>query len=90
MENENINNEETEEKDVEVMEFSLMDEEIEELIDKLHLLKETKEPVQFEIDDGNELIINYEESDEEDEEEAPLGVPPNCGMRGQGGSMKNE
>jgi len=75
MENENINNEETEEKDVEVMEFSLMDEEIEELIDKLHLLKETKEPVQFEIDDGNELIINYEESDEEDEEEAPLGVP---------------
>ncbi|MFH1917880.1 MAG: hypothetical protein ABIJ14_02130 [Nanoarchaeota archaeon] len=69
---ENINNEEqeTEEKDVEVMEFSLMDEEIEELIAKLQLLKGTKEPIQFEVDDENELLINYEESDG-----APLGVP---------------
>lgn len=67
---ENLNNEEIEEKDVEVMEFGLMEEEIEELIDKLHLLKETREPIQFEVDDENELLINYEESDgDEDENE---------------------
>jgi len=70
MMDENLNNEEIEEKDVEVMEFGLMEEEIEELIDKLHLLKETREPIQFEVDDENELLINYEESDgDEDENE---------------------
>ncbi|MBU2052852.1 MAG: hypothetical protein KJ721_01260, partial [Nanoarchaeota archaeon] len=70
--------EETEEKDVEVMEFSLMDEEIEELIAKLQLLKGTKEPIQFEVDDENELLINYEES-----AGAPLGVPQSTEFGGK-------
>ena len=61
---EHINQNESEERDVEIMEFSLMDEEIEELIAKLQLLKATKEPFSFEIDDENELVISYEDSEE--------------------------
>ena len=52
------------ERDVELLEFSLMKEEIDELIGKLELLKESKEPISFDIDDDNELVINYEEDDE--------------------------
>jgi len=47
------------ENDVDVMEFELCDEEIDELIAKLHLLKETKSSINFEVDDENELLINY-------------------------------
>lgn len=57
--------EETEEVDVEVFEFSLTDEEIDELIDKLGKLKETKSSINFDIDDKNALQINYDEGEEE-------------------------
>ena len=40
---------EEQEIDVDVMEFSLMEEEIDELIAKLQLLKETKEPIPTEL-----------------------------------------
>lgn len=61
---ENINNQEIE-KNVEVLEFSLIDEEIDELIAKLQLLKETKEQINFEIDDENEFVIHHDEEEEE-------------------------
>jgi hypothetical protein len=52
-----------EEKDVEVMEFELDGEEIDELIVKLQLLKETKEQINFDIDDENSFLINYIEEE---------------------------
>ncbi len=51
--------------DVEVLEFALSGEEIEKLIDKLEELKKTKKSVSFEVDDSNELLINYDEGEEE-------------------------
>ena len=65
---EEFNNKNSEEKDVEIMEFSLIDDEIDELIAKLQLLKETKEQISFEVDDENELMIHYEESSESNNE----------------------
>jgi|TARA_B100001971_G_C17718059_1_gene299812 hypothetical protein len=52
-----------EEKDVEVMEFELGEEEIDELITKLQLLKETKEQINFDIDDENSFIVHYEKEE---------------------------
>ncbi|MBU2562437.1 MAG: hypothetical protein KKF68_02130 [Nanoarchaeota archaeon] len=68
MEKENLNQTENEEieTDVEVLEISLNDLEIEELITKLQLLKESKEPVQFEIDSENELVIHYDDETDSD------------------------
>ena len=66
--NEQNNEENVEEKDVELMEFSLIDDEIDELIAKLQLLKETKEQISFEVDDENEFVIHYEESSESNNE----------------------
>ena len=60
-------NKEEQEVDVEVMEVSLLDEEIEELITKLQLLRETKEPIHFDVDDENELVIHYDEGEEDNE-----------------------
>lgn len=66
MEEENkIDNEEM--ADVEVWEFSLDSEEIDELIVKLNELKQTKEEFSFDIDEENELLIHYEDSEEEGE-----------------------
>jgi len=50
---------EDEETEVEVMEFSLYEEEIDELIEKLQELKQTKEKIDFDIDEENSLTINY-------------------------------
>jgi len=63
--------EEYEEKDVEVFEFSLTEDEISEFIEKLNNLRETKGEISFQVDEGNELLISYEEEIEEeyDEEE---------------------
>lgn len=63
--NEQNNEENVEEKDVELMEFSLIDDEIDEFIAKLQLLKETKDKINFEVDDENEFVINYEESNKD-------------------------
>ena len=63
MEEENNTNNE-EEHDVEVMEFSLNDDEIEELVLKLNLLKEEKTSFNFGIDDENEFIVHYDNEEE--------------------------
>lgn len=47
--------------EVEVMEFSLYEEEIDELIEKLQELKQTKESIDFDIDEENALKIDYVE-----------------------------
>ncbi|MBU0893813.1 MAG: hypothetical protein KKF48_03860 [Nanoarchaeota archaeon] len=70
MEEENIFNEDDEElEDVEVLEFGLDDEEIDELIEKLNNLKKTKESFEFDIDGNNELLIKYEQLEEGEESE---------------------
>ncbi|MBR9701736.1 hypothetical protein GOV13_02330 [Candidatus Pacearchaeota archaeon] len=53
------------EKDVEVTEIDLNEDEINEWIAQLAMLKATKNPIQLEIDDDTELSINYDEGDEE-------------------------
>ena len=57
-----------ENKEVEVIEISLDDEEINEWIVKLATLKATKNQIQLDLDDDNELAINFEESSVEDGE----------------------
>jgi len=46
-------------RDVEILEFGLSEEEINELIKKLTHLKQTKTEVSFEVDDANEFLIKY-------------------------------
>ncbi len=60
-----MENETYKESDVEVFEFNLIIEEIDELIAKLELLKETKESFSFDVDDENELLINFDKGDKE-------------------------
>ena len=56
-----------ENKEVEIMEFSLSSEEIDELISNLVTLKQLREPFSFEVDDENEFLISYEDDEEEGE-----------------------
>lgn len=65
------------EVEVSVTEVSLSEDEINYWIDKLENLRETRSPVEIELDDENELLISYDDSegeeysegeDEEDEE----------------------
>ena len=58
-----------EDEEVEVLEFSLCSDEINELIEKLTELKETQNEISFEIDDENELLIKYDKSEDDSEEE---------------------
>ena len=58
-----------EEVEVEVLEFALGEEDINELIEKLTELKDKKNPIEFDIDEENQLLINFEEELEDDEEE---------------------
>ncbi len=60
-------NQPEEEKEIESFEFSLDEDEINELIAKLVELKQTRNPVSFDIDDENELMISYEEGEEDEE-----------------------
>jgi hypothetical protein len=59
--------EEQEDKEVEVdvLEFALNEEDIDELILKLDELKSTKTQFEFEVDDENELLIKYDDGGEE-------------------------
>lgn len=57
-------NYEDEEINIEVWEFSLGNDEIDELIEKLKELKKTKTEISFDIDDENELLIKYAEEEE--------------------------
>jgi len=58
-----------EEVEVDVLEFGLDDLDIEDLIAKLLELRETKQQVEFDLDDENKFVINYIEDDEEIEED---------------------
>ena len=52
--------EETQEmKEVEILEFGLSEEEIDELIEKLNHLKQLKTEISFEVDEENEFLIKY-------------------------------
>jgi len=62
---ENENNEV--ERDVEVLEFAIDSEEIEELTNKLKTLKENKQTFNFLIDEEHELVFHYDEGEEDDE-----------------------
>ena len=53
-----------EDVDVEEMEFSLTEDEIEEWIVKLTELRVEKTPIELEVDEENILKINYEEGKE--------------------------
>lgn len=64
----NLNNEEEFERDVELMEFVLNDEDIDELIEKLQKLKENQTSFYFEVDDENEFLVHYEKELNEVEE----------------------
>ena len=59
---ENVN---ADEREVEVFEFSLNEDEINELIVKLVELKQMKTEIDFEVDDDNDLLIHYEDDEEE-------------------------
>jgi len=62
--NENINKEGKEDVEVDEMEFSLTEDEIEEWIIKLTELKVEKNPIELEVDEENSLKINYEGDEE--------------------------
>ena len=60
---------ETEEVEVETIETEMTNEDIDELIAKLHELKENKGSLNHELAEDTELIINYIEDSENDAEE---------------------
>lgn len=61
-------NEDMEDVEVDMIEISLDEDEIDEWIEKLMELKETKNSTNFELDSENELMISYEESSEEEDD----------------------
>jgi hypothetical protein len=68
MEIEHETEENDEEIDIDVTELSLDEEQIEELIGKLNILKENKESVSIQLDEENDLLIHHEgEEDSESE-----------------------
>ena len=54
------------EEEFEELEFGLSEEEIDEWINELTLLKEGREPISLMIDDETFLKINYDEGEDED------------------------
>jgi len=54
-----------EKNEVDLMEFSLDKDEIDEFILKLQLLKEEKGSISFDVDDDNEFLIHYEKEADE-------------------------
>ena len=69
------NQEQSEEREVEILEFSLTGDEVNELIEKLNALKTTKTSISFDVDEENEFIIHYESAGDvvEKAEEKPEG-----------------
>jgi hypothetical protein len=45
--------------DIEVFDFSLSEDDIEDLMKKLKVLKKTKTTFSFQVDDKNEFVIHY-------------------------------
>jgi len=68
-EEETLNDDEEEMVEVEVTEISLCEEDIDDLIEKLQELKQTKTEVGFEMDDENEFLFKFDEGQEEDDGE---------------------
>ena len=66
-EQENIDLEDEEEQEINVFEFGLTSEEIDELIGELNTLKESKQSVSFTIDEDNDLLIHHEDTGGQDE-----------------------
>ena len=62
------NHQSFEEIEIDILEFGLNDSDIEELISKLLELRETKHQVEFDLDEENKFIINYENDEFDDEE----------------------
>jgi hypothetical protein len=58
-----MQNDMDESKEVEVWEFSLDNDEIDDLIDNLKGLRQTRESVHFEIDDDNYLLIHHTDNE---------------------------
>ncbi|MFA5953229.1 MAG: hypothetical protein WC812_01420 [Candidatus Pacearchaeota archaeon] len=61
-------NNEEENDEVEVIEFSLSLDEINELMEKLDFLRRTKTEISFSVDEYNELLIHYFDENAEDED----------------------
>ena len=59
--------EDEEEQEINVFEFGLTSEEIDELIAELNTLKESKQSVSFTIDEDNDLLIHHEDTGGQDE-----------------------
>lgn len=53
--------------DIDVWEFSLDEDEIDEFIEKLQELKQTKTSFNFDVDETNEVQVNYAHSEEDSE-----------------------
>lgn len=61
--------EEGEEQEIDVLEFAVNDEEIDELIKSLQELKATKESFGFAVDEETEIVIHHDDNFEEEGEE---------------------
>ena len=62
-------------REVEVWEFSLTGEEIDELIEKLNVLKQLKTQVSYDLDDEHEFLISYINQEVEPEkDDEPMGI----------------
>ncbi len=64
-----VENQDEEEYEIEVIEISLNEDEIEGLIGSLQKLKKSKNEFTFDLDDENELLIKYYDEDDLDDEE---------------------
>ena len=58
-------------QEIQVWNFTVNDNEIDDLIEKLNHLKKTKKQVSFEIDEENELQINHIEYVEDETKDVP-------------------
>lgn len=62
-------------RDVEIWEFSLTSEEIDRLIEKLNVLKQSKTRVSFDLDDEHEFLISFINQEiEPEKDEEPMGL----------------
>jgi hypothetical protein len=58
-----------EENDEQVIEIELSDEGINEFIERLKELKESKEHIHFDLEEGHHLVIHHEDEESDDSEE---------------------
>ena len=64
-----VSNGNEEMSEVELWEFALDEVEIDELIEKLQELKQTKKQVTFDVDEANELVIHYQEDEDNEDDD---------------------